>query len=294
MSEEIVLQAEVLDDAPATELAATFKPNVIVDNVPALEAWVDQQLEPFQGAKIDPQDNEQVKQARQLCALLNKMADPIDTKRKQVKREYSVPLNEFDARVSAVVKKIKEARKNLKDQVDEADAMFKDARLEYYRSEYEGLAGELANVIPLEALLENEWFQRSKSEMTGAAKLAEKAAKALQGYRTLDSMDIPHKQEVLREYCLTLDTQKALAVGNELEERDRELQRFEEAQVQAGLAQPKVEVQIPLAEPKYRFKIHVPVTEFVATTEAARKLKNHLEMFGIEAAMTRSLEPTEA
>lgn len=297
--EEIIVQAEVVNEEPANELSVSFKANVIVDNVAELEAWVDKELEPFHGATIDPENNEHVKQARKLCTMLNKMAEPIDKKRKEVKKTYSAPLNAFDDRVQAVIRKIKDARAELNDQVKEADAMFKNNRMAFFAEEYEGVAGDLASVIPLEAIVEDEWLQRSKSEMYGAKKLVEKAAKALEGYRNLESQNFNHKQEVLLEYCLTLDTQKALAIENDLNEHDRELEQFQAAQIEAGLHEPETpqitrpDVVMMDDATLYKFTISVQPTEFTATTVEATAIKNLLLKNGITPHMTKSTQPLE-
>lgn len=297
MSEEIIVQAEVVTEEPTNQLQVSFKANTIVDNVAELDQWVDKELEPFQGATIDPENSEHVSQARKLCAMLNKIAEPINKKRIEIKKLYSAPLNEFDDRVQAVIRKIKDARADLNDQVKEADAMFKDRRMEFFREEYEGIAGELANVIPLEAIVETEWFQRSKSDVYGAKKLADKAEKALAGYRNLDAQSFNHKAEVLREYCLTLDTQKALSIEADLNLRDEEMAQFQQAQAEAGL------IEVPLiTRPDsvvmenadlYKFTIQVPLTEFQTTTVEAMALKNHLLKLGIVPQMTKSAEPLE-
>lgn len=299
MPEEII-KAEVIGET-TTELVATFKAPAIVDNVEALSSWVDQQIAPFIGAQIDSEDSEQVSQARKLCAALNKLADPIDKERKRVKKEYQKPINAFDERVQAVIRKIKDARADLNDQVKEADAMFKDRRLVVFRDEYDAIAGDLANVIPIEALLDNEWFQRSKSEIYGLNKLAEKAEKALQGYKNLREQNFNHKQEVLHEYCMTLDTQKALAVENELNQRDQEMAAFEAAQVEAGLIkEPEIpqiiEAEIPplSKDPSnYRFTLSIPMAVFVTNINEAKALKQHLELLGIDYSMTKSTNPVE-
>ena len=125
-SDAVEVAAEVIE--PTGELAVTYTPAVIDDNLEALNAFVEQQIAPYIGAQIDPNDYEQVKEARKCMADLNKLKNPIEAERKRIKREYEAPLKALESRVKAITAKIDEARAVLKAQVDEADARFKELR----------------------------------------------------------------------------------------------------------------------------------------------------------------------
>ena len=58
MTEEgtIEVTAEVIE--PTDALEVTYTPAVFSDNLAALDAYVDQQIEPYIGAQLDPNDYE--------------------------------------------------------------------------------------------------------------------------------------------------------------------------------------------------------------------------------------------
>ena len=177
MSNEVIeATAEVIE--PSNALEVTYTPAVLADNLEALNAFVEQQIAPYVGAKIDPNDYEQVKMARKCMADLNKLKDPIDKERKRVKREYETPLKEFEGRVKAITAKIDGARAALKVQVDEADERFREMRRALLVEEYEGCAGPIADVIPFAAILEDAWLNRSTPETKAVNELYEKVEKA--------------------------------------------------------------------------------------------------------------------
>ncbi len=122
MTEEgtIEVTAEVIE--PTDALEVTYTPAVFSDNLAALDAYVDQQIEPYIGAQLDPNDYETIKMGRTCMADLNKLKAPIEAERKRVKKIYEAPLKEFEARVKAITAKIDSARANIKEQVDKLKA----------------------------------------------------------------------------------------------------------------------------------------------------------------------------
>ena len=204
--------AEVVETglAPAGELAVTYLPAQITDNIDAIAAFVDSKLELYDGTVIDPDDSESLKEARRCMADLNKLKKPIEDERKRIKRDYEAPLKAFEARVKAVTGRIDGARADIKRQVDAADAAFRDNREALLCDEYRAIAGPIADVIPYGALAEDSWLNRSTPERKALDALADRAEEALKGYNALQEMNLAHGQQVLQLYCTTLDMTAAL------------------------------------------------------------------------------------
>lgn len=289
-SDAVEVAAEVIE--PTGELAVTYTPAVIDDNLEALNAFVEQQIAPYIGAQIDPNDYEQVKEARKCMADLNKLKNPIEAERKRIKREYEAPLKALESRVKAITAKIDEARAVLKAQVDEADARFKELRRAVLAEEYEGCAGPIADVIPFAAVLEDAWLNRSTPETKAANELCEKVEKALKGYKTLQAKELVHKDEVVKRYADTLDLIAALELEDRLNERDREMAEFKAAQEAARLVaeerkapEPEPEPE-PAAQPEPaadRFSWALSM-EFEGTKEFATSVARTLKGLGLTGA----------
>lgn len=246
--EAIEVAAEVIEPADALQVACT--PAVLTDNLSALEAYIDQQIEPYVGAVIDPSDYEQVKMARKCMADLNKLKAPIESERKRIKREYEAPLKAFEGKVKGITSKIDEARAALKAQVDDADARFKAMRHELLMEEYRGCVGPIADVIPFSAILEDAWLNRSTMESKAINELCEKSANALKGYKTLQSKELRHKDEVVKHYASTLDLIAALDLEDQLNDRDRQMAEFKAAQEAAQLVAEQRNEPEPIPEPE--------------------------------------------
>lgn len=254
--------------APSKEIRVEFMPASIADNIEAVEAYIDEQLEPFVGAKLDPDDEEQIKQGRQFMADLNKLKKPIEDERKRIKREYEKPLKAFEARVKQITGKIDEARGNLKQQVDAADEAFKEQRRAMLAEEYEGCVGDFATVVPFAAILEKEWLNRSTQETKAVNAMTDKAVKALEGYQTIQRKELNHKTEVVRLYCETLDMVRALQLEDELNEEDRKRADFERRQRELEEARARREAEAYEAEMREQ-RAETEAEAFAEAIEAA-------------------------
>lgn len=276
--------AEVIE--PSGELEVTYTPAVFADNLAALDAYVQRQIEPYVGARIDPNDGEQVKEARKCMANLNKLKEPIEAERKRIKRAYEAPLKEFEGKVRGITSKIDDARASLKAQVDEADARFREARRELLAEEYRGCAGPIADVIPFSAVLEDSWLNRSTAEARAVSALCDKAAAAVRGYEAIAAQDIPHKDEVVMRYAQTLDLAGALAHGQELAERDRKMAEFKAAQEAAAAVKAERRPEQPAGgrpEPEPVFRWSLQMT-FDGTRAHAQDVASALKSAGVTGA----------
>lgn len=294
MTEAIEATAEVIE--PTNELQATYTPAIIADNLTAVEAWVDAQIEPYVGAVLDPKNEQQIKEGRTCMADLNKIKAPIEAERKRIKGLYNAPLKAFEDRVKAITAKVDDARANLKRQVDAADEAFRDARAAALREEYDNVAGAMAGVIGFEAILDRAWLNRSVGEAKACSLLADKAAEALKGYNVLLEQSLNHKDEVMKRFSETLDLALSLELEAKLNEADAKMAEFKEAQKAANMAPEEVLAKEPIEEPseravaapnpinRYRLEM-----EFKGTQAFAQDVAATLKGIGITGATIKCL-----
>lgn len=301
----IEVTAQVIE--PEKELSVLYTPAVIQSNLDALSEFVDKQLEIYSGFTVDPEDEERIKQARNVCADINAIKKPIEAERKHIKNEYEAPLKAFEAEVKAITSKIDGAYRAIKDQVDEADAMFKENRRAHLEEEYVGVAGILADVIPFSAILDDKWLTRSKHLGVAEEELQEKAATALKGYETLLTKNLTHKDEVVKRYVETLDILAALQLEDELLEKDRQMEEFKAKQesLKATKPQPAPEPQKAAEKPVEPIKKPEPTPqpekpiggvlvwslemEFTGTREYAQKVADALTGLGITGSTIKAV-----
>ena len=279
---------------PSNTLEVSYTPAVFTDNLAALEAYVKQEVDKYKGYEIDPKNYKQVKAAKDCMAELNKLKAPIEDERKRIKKVYEAPLKEFEARVKNITTYIDNGRDEIKEQVDEANNLFKEWRSEILENEYQGCAGAIADVIPFSALLDPKWLNRSTNEVTAINELYKKMEGAIAGYKTLQTKELKHKDQVVKHYADTLNLVEALQIEDTLNEKDRQMAEWkanqEAAEALAAASHEPEPLQEPNSAPEPQQQAAPEVLrwslamEFEGTREFGHKVAKTLKELGITGA----------
>ena len=226
---EVVEPSANLAKAPDPAISYTL-PKVTVGNLEGVERFVAQVEEFFEGVDIDPADPEQVKALKGLRADVNKAANAIDGKRKDMDRAVKGAMSEADGALNALRDRLKEVYAKTGRRIEEADAIWLQGRTALLRHEYEGAAPDLAELIPLDAFTAREpkLLQKSWKGPKACDKLDEMIAEAVADRERLAESDLAYPVEADAVYCETLDLKAAL-------DEDRRL-KVAEAAKQAHLA----------------------------------------------------------
>lgn len=229
---EVVEPSANLAKAPDPAISYTL-PKVTVGNLEGVERFVEQVEEFFEGVDIDPTDPEQVKALKGLRADVNKAANAIDGKRKDMDRAVKGAMSEADGALNALRDRLKEVYAKTGRRIEEADAIWLQGRTALLRHEYEGAAPDLAELIPLDAFAAREpkLLQKSWKGPKACDKLDEMIAEAVADRKRLAESDLAYPVEADAVFCKTLDLKAAL-------DEDRRL-KVAEAAKQAHLAASK-------------------------------------------------------
>lgn len=217
MAEPIEVQAEVIEPAivnlaKAPEPAITYTlPQVTIGNLSEVDAFIAGMEKYFADVKIDIYDKDQVKALKDTRADINKVADAIDKKRKAMNKEIKAASSEAENVLKGMHSRVKAIYDLMGKQMDQAEEERRQARYNILRREYEDLAPDLMELIPLESFLDRE------PKLLGATWVATKACKEL-GEMIRKAV---HERDLIREsgiefpndadrvYCQTLDMAKA-------------------------------------------------------------------------------------
>lgn len=208
---EVVEPSANLAKAPDPAISYTL-PAVTVGNLEGVERFVAQVEEFFEGVDIDPADPEQVKALKGLRADVNKAANAIDGKRKDMDRAVKGAMSEADGALNALRDRLKEVYAKTGRRIEEADAIWLQGRTALLRHEYEGAAPDLAELIPLDAFTAREpkLLQKSWKGPKACDKLDEMIAEAVADRERLAESDLAYPVEADAVYCETLDLKAAL------------------------------------------------------------------------------------
>ena len=290
------VQAEVIEPvnlakAPKPAIAYTL-PTVRIENLDDIDAFVSDIERFFGGVEIDVDDPEQVKQLRGLRADINKVANAIDDGRKGMDKAINGARAEADAALNALRDRVKSVYDATGKQIDEAAERQKQARINILAGEYEAVAPDLMELIPLEVFIaKNQKLVSRDKRFTG-----DKACDLL------DEMiaDAVHDRERIREaeyateadmaYCRTLDIRAALDENDRLKREKAERESHEQAATRLDIAVGRAheavmaaneaeadkeppEPETPPQKPSKRFLFRL---EFEATEEDGIKVRDFM------------------
>lgn len=133
----------------------------IISNINEIKAEITERTETDRTLVL--QTEEDFDNARKRCAELNKVADAIDKKRREVKKEYNKPYEQFEAALKDTVAVITSAKDNLWKQITDAEEAVKKRKRQEYE-EYYADAGEfVAPYRSWEQIFKKEWLNKGCS-----------------------------------------------------------------------------------------------------------------------------------
>lgn len=296
MTEPQEVQAEVIEPvnlakAPKPAIAYTL-PTVKIENLENIESFVCGIEAFFGGVEIDVDDPEQVKQLKDVRADINKVANAIDDGRKEMDKAINGARAEADGALNALRDRVRAVYDSTGRQIEEANERQKQARINILAGEYEAVAPDLMELIPLEVFIaKNQKLVSRDKRFTG-----DKACDLL------DEMiaDAVHDRERIREaeyateadmaYCRTLDIRAALDENDRLKREKAEREAHEQAATRLDIAVGRAheavmaanaseadkeppEPETPPQKPSKRFLFRL---EFEATEEDGIKVRDFM------------------
>ena len=171
---------------------------------------------------------EQKPLARSEVAALRKLKGVIDDKRKEVKKQYMAPFEEFDAKANELKKLIDEPIDLINKQIDEMEEKRKAERKSKIQSLYDSLIGDLVDYIPLNKIYSTKWENASVTVTAIKKELTEIINSTRTAIMTLNSMTSDAVPEAIKRYKSNLDLAGAISYINQYEVQKAEIMRRKE------------------------------------------------------------------
>jgi uncharacterized protein YqgV (UPF0045/DUF77 family) len=186
-----------------------------------------------------------IKTAKDVKAKLNKLADELNERKKEVKRECNVAVTLFENEIKDVISLITTASENIGKQTKAFDELEKNKRKVEIQKIYDEKIGDLKELFPLEKFWVDSWLLKGTKIEKVADDLWYKINQINQDLEIINATPLKYAQEVKNEYVRTLSISQALQKNNQLIENDK---RFEEM-AQRKLAEEKTVEQKPNLTP---------------------------------------------
>ncbi len=224
VSEMGPLEVEALpveDGGLAPSFEATFAPAELHANFEALKRWALDLAGGYCGEAYDPAKDGDVAQARRDRAYFNGLVRDVDQRRKAVKAEFSKPLAEFEAQCREVTDVLKGAAEAAGRVVDEGERIRRARKRGAIEREYLDFAGDLAQAVPLDALMDGRWLNKSFPMAQAIDEMRDRAARVAADWAQLRAREGEPRHDVAeRAFLRTLDLGDALAAQARAVEED--------------------------------------------------------------------------
>ncbi len=190
-------------------------PKAILANFEEVKSFIEERTENDRFAVVT-EDN--LSQAKQRCALLNKQIDNIEKQRKEVKKQWNRPYLDFEIKCKQLVDILKEAKDNQWQQILDMENKDKKQKEEEYKSYYIQKATEAKTIEYRDwaQIFNTAWVNKNKrlDEVLNEIDLiVEQTAMEVQ---TIMDLESEFEVELLRVYKNGASLTQVLAVNKDL------------------------------------------------------------------------------
>lgn len=183
-------------------------PQELAFNYEELKAELQERLEYYNGLVVT---EDTIKQGKEERAALNKFKSAIDTYRKDVKKRYMAPYNDFEHKVKDLTGLIDEPINAIDKQLAVFEEQRKAAKQSDIETAYDKLVPEdLRDIIPLDRIQDKKWLNATTSLKKIEEDIAERIKRTEADLLALDTVPEEYKAGVHAKYIDTLDITLAM------------------------------------------------------------------------------------
>lgn len=265
----------------------TTLPKEIGFNFTELKTALAESLQHYRGLLVT---EDTIKDAKTDRANLNKLRTAIDTRRKEIKRDYLQPYNAFEAKCKELTMLIDEPIKAIDDQL----AAFEEKRKQEKQNQVAELYSttipeDIKEIIPLRRIFDQKWLNAGTTMAKVKEDLEAWSERVTADMLALDSVEDGYRTAVRQKYIETLSVTAAIAHRDALRaaelafkaKEEERIAREGKAATEAVRAPEKApEPVAPAAAPAE--KLNTLRLEFQITRAQAFALKEFLDASGIK------------
>lgn len=197
-------------------------------NYEQLKAQLTEGLESYKGRVYD---EDSISEAKKDRAALNKLATAIDTRRKEMKKRFLQPYEEFEAQAKELTAMVEEQSAEIDAQIKAYDEARKEEKLGAIKEVYSGIMGDLLELVPYEKIHNDKWLNVTKSMKSIEKEITEQAESIRAALASIDALSLSDDmaKRVKSVYLDGLDLAAALAEKEKIEREQQALADYEAA-----------------------------------------------------------------
>ena len=203
----------------------TKLPKVIEYNHEELKKQLSAELEKYRNIAVTEGDMASAKADR---AALNKFKDAVETKRKEVKKEYLEPYNEFEKKIKEIVSMVDEPIKVIDSQIKEIEAVKKEEKKKEIEKLYKENIGCFNELIPLDKIWNGRWLNVTYKLEDIALEIETAAGRAQSGVEIIKGLNSEFEGQIMDKFFQTLDITAALQENKRLSAQQKQIDKLTE------------------------------------------------------------------
>lgn len=223
--------------------------------------------------------------AKKTVAELRKLRKDIDDRRKEVKKQWLVPYEQFEMEVKGLLVMVDRPIDQINGQVEAFEQKRLEERSAEIKAIYEEEIGDFGDFLPLHRIRDEKWNNVSTSAKAIRKAMSEVIASARAGKTAIESMQSDAVPAALKKFQTTLNLTDAIAYINQYEaQRAQMLQREEERRRQEEEQRHQAEIERVRQEERQR----------IAEEERIRKEAEEATMEKVKTVDETSAAPLTA
>lgn len=200
--------------------------SVISTNFEDVKAQLAEQMRQYEGI-VFTEDSKA--DAKKTVAELRKTKKDIDDRRKEIKRQWMAPYEQFETEVKQLLVLVDKPINYINEQVEAFEQKRLEAREEEIKTIYQEEIGDMDGFLALYRIRSDKWSNASMSAKAIRKEMQETISSARAGKMAIEAMNSDAVPEALRKFQATLNLADALAYINQYEAQQAEiLKRHEE------------------------------------------------------------------
>ena len=227
---------------------------------------------------------ETMKESKTDLANLRKFRDSFEEKRKELKKKFLKPYEDFEKEYKEIIELIDRPLNLINAQILRLEYDQKETKKKNIKLYYEKEAKDFVNLVPFERVFKDKWLNKTCSTKSIKEEIAEFIKTFKCGYETIKNLNQKYEKQIIDKFIQTFDLSVALAEGKRLEQQENNKSILEQTYKQ----QKKDETKIENLNKLYGFqnkenlgqpqepKKYVVTLQFTATCEQLKALKQFL------------------
>lgn len=183
--------------------------------------------ETVQGYETSVYTDDTMKQAKADRAKLRKFVDALETKRKEIKKKYLVPYEQFERQEQELVALVQKAIDSIDGQVKSYEERLRAEKTDKIREFYEDNIYDMGPYLPFDRVMKPEYANASTSMKSIREEILAQIQKVSEGIAILNSVESPYAADMKEVFLRTYDLGAAMAEQNRLEAAERKRREYE-------------------------------------------------------------------